>query len=126
MPADLRAAYQAHLRATGEGGAAFSPAGLEYLFHLIYRASYQGKGFRDLPAAELCRAFRAQAESDFGSFAEDAMRRFRMETYGDLGRAVFLLAGHGCLSLKPEETLEAYESLGRIRFFAEASGGRND
>jgi uncharacterized repeat protein (TIGR04138 family) len=113
MPADIRSAYMTQRR---EGGDAFPPECLEYLFHLIYRASYQGKGFRDLPAAELCRIFHRQAAADFGSFAGEAMRSFGLGTYGDMGRAVFLLARSGCLALREGETLEAYEAIGTIRF----------
>ncbi|MDB5104517.1 MAG: hypothetical protein JWP91_2206 [Fibrobacteres bacterium] len=112
MPADIRSAYLAMRR---EGQESFPPECLEYLFHLIYRASYQGKGFRDLPAAELCRIFRAQAAADFGVLAGEALARFGLRSYGDMGRAVFLLARNGCLTLREGETIEAYASLGPIR-----------
>lgn len=113
MPADIRAAYLAMRRKSVD---AFPPECFEYLFHLIYRAAFQGKGFRDLPAPELCRMFREQAIADFGGFVEDTMERFGLKTYGDVGRAVFLLAEHGCLSIREGETLEDYEAAGPLRF----------
>lgn len=113
MPADLRAAYLAMRRS---GADAFPPGCLEYLLQLILRASFQGKGFRDLPAAELCRIFRARAEADFGAFAEAALQRFGLRTFDDLGAAVFLLARHGCLTLRDGETRADYAAAGPIRF----------
>ena len=113
MASDLRAAYLAQLRS---GDDSFPPECLEYVFQLVFRASYRGKGFRDLPAAELFRIFHRQVADDFGSFAPNALDRFGLRSGGDLGRAIFLLAGSGCLSLGQGETLEAYASLGPIRF----------
>ncbi|GEM_PF-2118733 len=113
MAADVRAAYLAHLRA---GDKTFSPQGLEYLFHLIFRASYHGKTFRHLPAAELCRIFRQQAGTDFGAFAGETMQRFGFHVFADLGRAIFLLADQGLLTLMEGETQEAYAALGLITF----------
>lgn len=113
MPIDIRAAYLIQLR---EGRESFSPGCLEYLFHIIYRATFQGKAFRDLRAAELCRIFRMQAAADFGAFSGEAMKRFGLGTYGDLGRAVELLARTGCLILREGDSLEEYEALGAIRF----------
>ena len=113
MSVDVRSAYLAQLR---EGRKSFSPECLEYLFHIIYRATFQGKAFRDLPASELCRIFRTQAAADFGAFAGEAMKRFGLGGYGDLGRAVELLARTGCLILREGESLEEYEALGAIRF----------
>jgi uncharacterized repeat protein (TIGR04138 family) len=113
MTADLRSAYLAMRRS---GADLFPPECLEYLLHLILRASFQGKGFRDLPAAELCRIFRAQAEADFGAFAEATLERFGLDTFDDLGRAVFLLAEHGCLTLRDGETRADYAEAGPIRF----------
>lgn len=128
MPADLRTAYLAHLREEGDASDAaprFSPAGLEYLYHLIYRASYQGKGFRNLAAAELCGLFRGHAQSDFGAFAGETLKRFGMDTCGDLGRAVFLLAREGCLTMDGTESLETYAALGRFRFPGDKDRNRN-
>jgi uncharacterized repeat protein (TIGR04138 family) len=113
MPVDVRTAYLAQLR---ERGDSFSPECLEYLFHIIYRATFQGKVHRDLPAAELCRIFRTQAAADFGAFAGEAMKRFGLDSYGDLGSAVGLLARAGCLSLREGESLEEYAAMGSIRF----------
>jgi uncharacterized repeat protein (TIGR04138 family) len=119
MSVDVRSAYLIQLR---EGRESFSPECLEYLFHIIYRATFQGKVFRDLPAAELCRIFRIQAAADFGAFAEETMKRFGLGSYGDLGRAVELLARTGCLTLREGESLEEYAALGAIRFEGRAHG----
>jgi uncharacterized repeat protein (TIGR04138 family) len=113
MSTDIRTAYLAMRR---KGTDAFPPECFEYLFHLIYRTAFQGKGFRDLPAPELCRMFRIQVAADFGAFATEAMERFGLKTYGDMGRAVFLLAEHGCLSIREGETLQDYEAAGPLRF----------
>lgn len=113
MSADIRTAYLAQLR---EGNSSFSPECLEYLFQIIYRSTFQGKVFRDLPAAELCRIFRRQAAADFGAFAPETMERFGLATFEDLGRAVGLLVRLGCLALREGESLEAYAALGAIRF----------
>jgi uncharacterized repeat protein (TIGR04138 family) len=119
MPADVRNAYLVQLR---EGRESFSPECLEYLFHIIYRATFQGKAFRDLPPAELCLIFRAQATADFGAFAEETMRRFGLDSYGDLGRAVELLARTGCLTMREGESLDEYAALGAIRFEEDGHG----
>jgi uncharacterized repeat protein (TIGR04138 family) len=113
MPADLPSAYLAMLRS---GPVEFPPACLEYLLQSILRASYRGDGFRDLTAAEVCRTFRSQAAADFGAFADDAMARFGLRTFDDLGRAVFLLAKHGCLNLRDGESRADYATAGEIRF----------
>jgi uncharacterized repeat protein (TIGR04138 family) len=117
MSSDVRAAYLGQLRA---GMDTFPPECLEYVFQLVFRASYRGKGFRDLSAAELFRIFNRQVADDFGSFASNALDRFGLRTGEDLGRAIFLLARSGCLSLGQGETLEAYASLGPIRFGGDA------
>lgn len=113
MPADLRRAY---LAAAREGAGAFAPAGLEYLYHLVLRLARQGSGFRHVPASRLCRAFRDQAAGDFGKLAPHVLERWGLGSGGDLGRAVFLLAGRKCLSLNEGETLEEYEAAGVFRF----------
>src|SRR4051812_11948307 len=113
MAADLRAAYLAMRRSGNED---FSPECLEYLLHLILRSSFQGKGFRDLQAAELCRNFRAQAADDFGAFAPEAMARFGIRSGDDLGRAVFLLAEQGCLTLREGEARADYAAAGPFDF----------
>jgi uncharacterized repeat protein (TIGR04138 family) len=113
MAADLPKAYLAMLRS---GPVDFPPACLEYLLHSILRASYRGDGFRDLAAAEVCRTFRAQAAADFGAFASDAMARFGIRTFDDLGRAIFLLAKHGCLTLQDGESRADYAAAGELRF----------
>lgn len=96
----------------GDGADAFAPPGLEYLMALIKRAAPQGKG--DLPAQELCRAFGRAAAQDFGPFLGDALERFAIRTGADLGRAVFLLAAQGCLTLRAGESLEEYAAYGRL------------
>lgn len=113
MAADIRSAYLAMLRA---GRADVRPSGLEYLLHLVFRSSFQGKGFRDVPASELCRLFRTQVEADFGAFAGDALARFGIRNGDDMGRAVFLLAEYGCLSLREGETRADYAAGGEFRF----------
>jgi uncharacterized repeat protein (TIGR04138 family) len=113
MAAELPAAYLAMLRS---GPVGFPPACLEYLLHAILRASHRGDGFRDLTAAEACRAFHAQAAADFGAFADEAMARFGLRTFDDLGRAIFLLAEHGCLTLRDGESRADYAAAGEIRF----------
>lgn len=113
MPIDVRSAYLLQLRERRES---FSPECLEYLFHIIHRATFQGRAYRDLPAAELCRIFRTQAAADFGAFAGETMMRFGLGSYGDLGRAVGLLARAGCLSLREGESPEEYAAMGTIRF----------
>ena len=122
MSVDVRSAYLAQLRGGREGRGSFSPECLEYLFHIIYRATFQGKVYRDLPAAELCRIFRAQAAADFGAFAGETMKRFGLASYGDLGRAVELLARTGCLTLREGESPEEYAAMGNIRFDGNAHG----
>ena len=107
----LRAAYQAMLRG---GAETFSPPGLEYLFGLIQRLAFRGKGFRDLRANEVCRAFGRSAASDFGPFLPEALERFGIRTGAELGRAVFLLAAQGCLALREGETLEEYAACGDL------------
>lgn len=120
MASDLRAVYLAQLLGPRGVIDAFPPECLEYVFQLVFRASFQGKGFRDLQAAELFRIFQRQVADDFGSFAANAMERFGLRTGGDLGRAIFLLARGGCLSLGQGETLDAYAALGPIRFGGDA------
>jgi uncharacterized repeat protein (TIGR04138 family) len=95
-----------------EGVDAFSPAGLEYLLALIKRMAAQGKS--DLRADELCQAFGRAAAQDFGPFLAEALDRFAIRTGAELGRAVFLLAAEGCLTLREGETLEEYAACGRL------------
>jgi uncharacterized repeat protein (TIGR04138 family) len=116
MSLDLPGAYLAMRR---QGTAEFTPECLEYLMQLILRLTYQGKGFRDLPAADLCRIFRARVAEDFGSFAEATLHRFGIRSGRDLGQAVFRLAEQGCLILKDGER-EEYAAAGS---FLPASGG---
>jgi uncharacterized repeat protein (TIGR04138 family) len=111
MACDPRPAYLAML---ADGRETFSPAGLEYLLQLIRRTAFLGKGYRDLPAAELCAAFRRSAQADFGPFLRDALDRFGIRTGEELGRAVFLLAAHRCLSLKDGENLREYAECGGL------------
>ncbi|MEO7426277.1 MAG: hypothetical protein ABI036_13900 [Fibrobacteria bacterium] len=113
MAVDLRAAY---LSMGGQGPPPFPPECLEYLMQLILRATFRGKGFRDLRAADLCRIFHAQVEEDFGALAPAALDRFGIVDYGDLGRAVFLLAEQGLLTLKDGESPADYSAAGPIRF----------
>lgn len=107
----LREAYLAMLR---DGAESFSPAGLEYIQRLLQRIAFQGKGYRDLRAPELCEAFRAAAAADFGPFLPETLEGFGMRTGADLGRAVFLLAAQGCLTLREGETLEEYAACGDL------------
>lgn len=111
MPGDLRAAHAAMLRG---GEDHFSPAGLEYLLRLLQRSAFQGEGYRDVGAAEACERFRRAVAEDFGPFAARALADFGMPTGADLGRAVFLLARHGCMSLREGETLEEYAACGAL------------
>jgi uncharacterized repeat protein (TIGR04138 family) len=106
--------YREDTEPPGAGADAFSPSGLEYLLALIQRTAAQGKGFRDLRAEELCRAFGRAAKQDFGPFLADALDRFGIRTGAELGRAVFLLAAQGCLALREGETLEEYAACGRL------------
>lgn len=98
----------------GASANAFSPSGLEYLLALIHRAAAQGKGFRDLRAGELCRAFGRAAAQDFGPFLAEALERFGIRTGAELGQAVFLLAAQGCLALGEGEGMEEYAACGRL------------
>jgi len=107
----LREAYLGMLR---EGAEAFSPAGLEYIQRLLQRIAFQGKGYRDLRAAELCEAFRAAVAADFGPFLCETLDGFGIRTGVDLGRAVLLLAARGCLTLREGETLEEYAACGDL------------
>jgi uncharacterized repeat protein (TIGR04138 family) len=107
----LREAYLDMLR---DGAESFSPAGLEYIQRLLQRVAFQGKGYRDLRAAELCEAFRAAASDDFGPFLQESLDGFGIRTGADLGRAVFLLAAHGCLTLRDGESLEEYAACGDL------------
>ncbi|MEO6097945.1 MAG: hypothetical protein ABIW76_20700 [Fibrobacteria bacterium] len=113
MASDLRAAYLGQLRA---GIDSFPPECLEYVFQLVFRASYRGKGFRDLSVTEVFHIFHRQVADDFGSFSSNALDRFGLRTGEDLGRAIFMLARSGCLSLGEGETLAAYAALGPMRF----------
>lgn len=110
MP-DLRSAY---LEMRRSGDAAFTPECLEYVFRLVHIASFRGKGFRDVSAPELSAFFRNQVEADFGSFAGETLERWGLRSGDDLGRAVFLLADHGCLALRAGETREDYAAAGLI------------
>lgn len=112
MTTGIRGAYLRSLRA---GETRFPPECLEYLRRLIHRACFAGAGFRDLPAAGLCEIFGKQVEADFGTFSKAVLERWGLETCGDLGRAVFLLAENGCLTLRENETREDYEAQGPIR-----------
>ena len=107
----LREAYQVMLR---EGSDSFSPAGLEYIQRLLQRVAFKGKGYRDLRAPELCEAFRAAAAADFGPFLSETLEGFGIRTGANLGRAVFLLAAHGCLTLREGETQEEYAACGDL------------
>lgn len=107
----LRAAHLAMFR---DGTETFSPAGLEYLQRLLQRIAFQGKGYRDLRAAELCEAFRNAAAADFGPFLPETLDKFGIRTGSDIGRAVFLLAAQGCLTLREGEGLEEYAACGDL------------
>lgn len=107
----LREGYLTLLR---KGEESFSPAGLEYLQRLIQRAAFQGKGYRDLRAVELCEAFRLAAAADFGPFLPETLEGFGIRTGAELGRAVFLLAAQSCLALREGETLEEYAACGDL------------
>ncbi len=109
MPGDLRTAYLAMRR---EGAGDFSPAALEYLFRLVQRVSFQGKGHRDLSPTELCAHFARSTAEDFGDFTADALRGFGITAGADLGRAVFLLARQGCLELRDGEQQDEYAAYG--------------
>lgn len=112
MAVDLRAAYLS-IRQRGESS--FPPECLEYVMRLILRLAYRGKGFRDLPPPELCRAFRTQVAEDFGAFADAALERFGIRCGDDLGRLVFLLAEQGCLTVKAGENRDQYAAAGPFR-----------
>lgn len=105
----LREAYLAMLL---EGKETFSPAALEYIQRLLQRIAFQGKGYRDLRAAELCEAFRAAVAADFGPFLPETLDGFGIKTGADLGRAVFLLSAQGCLTLREGESLDEYAVCG--------------
>jgi uncharacterized repeat protein (TIGR04138 family) len=113
MGAEMRDAFLAAARA---GLDRFGPQGLEYLYRLIQRMARNDRGFRQLKAQDLCRAFERQASADFGRLAPHVLERWGLATGGDLGRAVFLLADHRCLSLEEGETLEEYAAAGPFRF----------
>lgn len=102
----------AFLAAAREGMADFDPRGLEYLQRLIARLSRAPAGNRGVPAAALCAAFRAHASADFGALAAHVASRWGLASGADLGRAVLLLAGSGCLTLDPGESLEDYAAAG--------------
>lgn len=112
MPADLRGAYLAMRRA---GDPAPPPECLDYLLQLVSRLARAPGGPRHLAAAELCQAFQRQVTADFGALAGEVLARWNLRACSDLGRAVFLLARHGCLSLRDGETLKEYEDAGVIR-----------
>jgi uncharacterized repeat protein (TIGR04138 family) len=113
MGAEIRDAFLAAARA---GHDRFAPRGLEYLYRLIQRMARKERGFRHLEARELCRAFERQAAADFGLLAPHVLERWGLPTGAHLGRAVFLLADHRCLSLEEGESLEEYAAAGPFRF----------
>lgn len=112
MGADIRQAYL-EIRKAGE--TRHPPEFLEYLFRLVFRSSIKGERFEHLNAPDLCAAFQDQVQSDFGELAGMVLDRWGVRTFGDLGRAVFLLAEHGCFTLRAEESLEEYAAAGPIR-----------
>jgi len=105
---------EAHLAMFRDGVESFSPAGLEYIQRLLQRVAFQGKGYRDLRAAELFEAFRTATAADFGPFLPETLARFGIRTGADLGRAIFLLAAQGCLTLREGESLEEYAACGDL------------
>lgn len=105
MGADLKSAY---LEMRRQGEADFPPQSLEYVYRLVLLASRQGNGHRHLTAPELGRAFQIQAALDFGVLTPAVLGRWGIRTHRDLGRVVFQLARHRCLSLGEGESLEDY------------------
>ncbi len=112
MGVDIRTAYL-EIRKSGE--TRHPPEFLEYLFRLVFRASARGKRFEHLAAPELCATFQTQVLADFGELAGVVLERWGVRTFGELGRAVFLLAAHGCFVMRAEDNLEDYEAAGPIR-----------
>lgn len=133
MSGDFRTAFQAAVR---EAAGTISPRGLEYVHHLVLRLARSGAAMpggpsegmrpaapgappgrpRAVGAEELCRVFRDRAAADFGAAAGHVVRRWGLSSGGDLGRAVFLLAGKKCLNLEAGETLDDYAAAGQFRF----------
>ncbi|MBW8887153.1 MAG: hypothetical protein JF616_05270 [Fibrobacteres bacterium] len=105
---------EAHLAMFRDGAETFSPAGLEYIQRLLQRIAFQGKGYRDLRAMEACDAFRTATAADFGPFLAETLDGFGIRTGADLGRAIFLLAAQGCLTLREGESLEEYAACGDL------------
>lgn len=115
MAPDLRSAF---LAASDRASGAVGARGLEYLYRLILRLSRQGGSFRQVPPAELCRAFERHAGREFGRLAPVVAGRWGLRSGTDLGRAVFLLAEQRCLALPEGETLDEYAAAGDFDFRA--------
>lgn len=111
MEINLRTAY---FEIRKSGITKYSPEFLEYLFRLIFQSSIHGKDFRHLTVKNICASFKNKVQEDFGDKASLILEKWQINCYQDLGEAVFLLAKHGCFSLKPEDTLEEFVNAGQI------------
>ena len=95
------------------GEADFPPAGLYYVLQLSRQAS-RARDSRPVTPNELYEDFSRQTRRDFGPMAPDVLEEWSLNTPGNFGRAVVLLGRHGCLTLEPSDTIEAFEGLETI------------
>jgi uncharacterized repeat protein (TIGR04138 family) len=112
MGVDLRTAY---LEMHSAGRADYPPQCLEYVHRLILVHARLGNGYRHLPAGEVCQAFQRGVAADFGKLAPQVLQHWRVNSFHDLGKAVFLLADYRCLALEAGDSLRDYENAGAIR-----------
>ena len=104
MASDWKSAFAA-MQAAGE--ADFPPMGLHYVLQLA-RTGFREKGNQALSPEDFTEVFRQRTRRDFGPMTDAVLGDWGLLSPVDLGKAVLLLGRHGCLTLAPEDTMEAF------------------
>ncbi len=90
-----------------------------FLFDTIYSTSFaekiatetKGKPFH-LSPEKICSLFGRRARKEFGRFSGLVLETWRVRSSADVGRAVFKMVKHKCLTLSGTETLKDFERAG--------------
>lgn len=99
-----------------KGETEYPPALYSFLFETIYQAvltekiaSGQAEKHFHLSPEKICVLFSRGVRKSFGRFAEIVLNDWNIRSSRDVGKAVFAMAEHGCLTLSGTEKLEDFE-----------------
>ncbi|MFC1585908.1 hypothetical protein ACFL5V_10210 [Fibrobacterota bacterium] len=90
-----------------------------FLFDIIYNTSLAEKMMTGsdekafhLSPEKICSLFSSRASQEFGSFSKLVLETWNVRSSSDIGRAVFKMAEHKCLTLLGTETMRDFERAG--------------